>query len=107
MDTVTTPAMRYEVAAQREMIEMAGRVGALTAELKIIRSTLRAITTCTKEGWRADELRKLADRIDLALEPKGSPRFPEVSCSQCGQSFGPGDHGFSHCSSHVGRRPKP
>lgn len=29
-----------------------------------------------------------------------TPRFPEVSCSQCGQSFGPGDHGFSHCSDH-------
>jgi hypothetical protein len=29
-----------------------------------------------------------------------APRFLEVFCSQCGQSFGPGDHGFSHCSSH-------
>ena len=27
-------------------------------------------------------------------------RFAETSCSQCGQSFGPGDHGFSHCNSH-------
>lgn len=27
-------------------------------------------------------------------------RFPEVSCSQCGQSFGPGDSGFSHCRDH-------
>ena len=27
-------------------------------------------------------------------------RFPEVSCSQCGQSFGPGDSGFSHCRGH-------
>ncbi len=29
------------------------------------------------------------------------PRFDDVTCSQCGQSFGPGDHGFSHCSDHA------
>ena len=29
-----------------------------------------------------------------------SPRFPNVSCSQCGRNFGPGDHGFSHCDNH-------
>lgn len=28
-------------------------------------------------------------------------RFPEVSCSQCGGSFGPGDSGFSRCSEHA------
>ena len=27
-------------------------------------------------------------------------RFPEVSCSQCGQSFGPGNSGLSHCRDH-------
>lgn len=31
------------------------------------------------------------------------PRFHNVVCSQCGQSFGPGDAGFSHCSDHAGR----
>lgn len=36
-----------------------------------------------------------------------APRFPEVSCSQCGQSFGPGDNGFSHCKNHAGLRGKP
>ena len=25
---------------------------------------------------------------------------PETSCSQCGGSFGPGKHGFSHCANH-------
>lgn len=30
------------------------------------------------------------------------PRFAEVFCSQCGQGFGPGDHGFSHCDDHPG-----
>jgi hypothetical protein len=28
------------------------------------------------------------------------PRFPNVSCSQCGRDFGPGDNGFSHCWNH-------
>jgi hypothetical protein len=33
-------------------------------------------------------------------------RFPNVSCSHCGRDFGPGDHGFSHCDSHVGLTPR-
>lgn len=28
------------------------------------------------------------------------PRFATTFCSQCGQDFGPGDHGFSHCRNH-------
>ena len=35
-------------------------------------------------------------RERAALEP----RFANVSCSQCGRDFGPGDHGFSHCENH-------
>lgn len=27
-------------------------------------------------------------------------RYENVSCSQCGEDFGPGDHGFSSCKSH-------
>lgn len=27
-------------------------------------------------------------------------KFDNVSCSQCGQEFGPGNHGFSHCEHH-------
>lgn len=27
-------------------------------------------------------------------------RFANVSCSKCGNSFGPGDNGFSHCEDH-------
>lgn len=33
-------------------------------------------------------------------DQKSQPRFKTVSCSQCGCDFGPGDHGFSHCSDH-------
>ena len=28
-------------------------------------------------------------------------RFHNVSCSQCGEDFGPGDHGFSQCADHA------
>ena len=27
-------------------------------------------------------------------------KFANVSCSQCGREFGPGDSGFSHCENH-------
>ncbi|HEX8350521.1 MAG TPA: hypothetical protein VF598_11205 [Hymenobacter sp.] len=30
-------------------------------------------------------------------------KFAQTSCSQCGQTFGPGDHGFSHCDNHRNR----
>jgi len=29
------------------------------------------------------------------------PRFSATSCSQCGQDFGPGNHGYSHCEDHA------
>lgn len=29
-------------------------------------------------------------------------RFGNVYCSQCGRDFGPGEHGFSHCTNHNG-----
>jgi hypothetical protein len=27
-------------------------------------------------------------------------KFANVSCSQCGREFGPGDHGYSRCQDH-------
>lgn len=27
-------------------------------------------------------------------------KFQNTFCSQCGGEFGPGDHGYSHCSNH-------
>ena len=35
---------------------------------------------------------------------QATARFPAVSCSQCGQTFGAGDSGYSHCDSHAGLR---
>jgi len=37
-----------------------------------------------------------------ALKP--THKFASVSCSNCGQQFGPGDHGYSHCENHAGRK---
>lgn len=31
------------------------------------------------------------------------PRYQNVSCSQCGGKFGPGDAGYSHCKDHQAR----
>ena len=33
--------------------------------------------------------------------------FGETWCSQCGESFGPGAHGYSSCSSHRGKQTIP
>lgn len=41
--------------------------------------------------------------ISKALGESSPPRFANVSCSACGAEFGPGDHGFSHCSHHGGK----
>lgn len=37
---------------------------------------------------------------DVKLPPKKF-LFQNVYCSQCGSSFGPGDHGFSSCQGHA------
>jgi hypothetical protein len=40
-----------------------------------------------------------------SVERTVRPRFWQTYCSQCGQEFGPGDCGFSHCSDHKGEDP--
>lgn len=32
------------------------------------------------------------------------PRFSHTYCSQCGDEFGPGDEGYSHCADHASSR---
>jgi hypothetical protein len=32
-------------------------------------------------------------------------RYTVTYCSSCGEAFGPGDHGYSHCQNHEARRP--
>ena len=46
----------------------------------------------------AQQLRAEIERLRAQL---AEPRVTEVSCSQCGGSFGPGNSGFSHCSEHA------
>lgn len=48
-----------------------------------------------KENLVADDCGGLVRLADI---PKY--KFPNVSCSQCGGEFGPGDHGFSYCENH-------
>ena len=60
---------------------------------------------------RVTELRKQIEAADpddydpirliFAGDFDVEPKFASVSCSQCGQDFGPGDHGFSHCENHT------
>ena len=40
---------------------------------------------------------KMAIEANRTIHPF---KFENVSCSQCGQDFGPGDHGYSHCEDH-------
>lgn len=41
---------------------------------------------------------------EALVDERIAARFKSVSCSQCGQSFGPGDCGFSHCADHEAQR---
>ena len=41
------------------------------------------------------------DGIAASDPVPAAPKFANVSCSQCGQDFGPGDHGYSHCIDHA------
>lgn len=51
-------------------------------------------------AWRTEPFG--VPRMVPAVEAAPSPKHPMVYCSQCGRGFGPGNHGFSHCSSHKG-----
>jgi len=48
---------------------------------------------------------ELKDDENKNLWEEVKPRFDDVSCSSCGEGFGPGDNGFSHCESHAGMKP--
>ena len=47
-------------------------------------------------GWwnYCDEARAEDKRRGMTVECEN------VSCSQCGRDFGPGEHGYSHCADH-------
>ncbi len=53
------------------------------------------------EKGESDRATKAAtDPAGDAPQGETTFKFENVSCSECGQEFGPGDHGFSHCENH-------
>lgn len=60
------------------------------------------ITECPLCGGELQATEKIYRFVELfGIEsPYRTPKFANVSCSQCGEDFGPGDHGYSHCSDH-------
>ena len=38
----------------------------------------------------------------VSVPSAATAKFARTACSQCGREFGPGDHGYSQCSSHRG-----
>ena len=75
--------------------------------LKLARTSLPHGTP-RSDVWKArahvDILLDIAGRqikaAKAALGMETAPRFEVTYCSQCGGTFGPGDHGFSHCENH-------
>lgn len=49
--------------------------------------------------------RRVRQQHSDALRELPAPRFAQVFCSSCGQGFGPGDEGFSHCADHAHLQP--
>lgn len=50
-------------------------------------------------------LERFGEPIDANSKKKKQPKFKQTYCSQCGEAFGPGDHGYSHCKDHEGIEP--
>lgn len=43
----------------------------------------------------------MASRAAEFRRENAAARFERTYCAQCGAEFGPGEHGYSHCSDHV------
>ncbi len=59
----------------------------------------RVVLTPSELRARAQEMLDMADTLEHL--PVMVPRFDQTGCSQCGRTFGPGNHGFSHCKDHA------
>lgn len=59
----------------------------------------RMMLTPSELKAKAQQMLALADTLENL--PPMVPKFDEVSCSQCGRTFGPGDYGFSRCKDHA------
>jgi hypothetical protein len=78
--------------AVKERISSLGLIAPLTAAYDAELQTLHIANM---------KLTKVLERHAEKVTPP-APRFADVGCSSCGQSFGPGDSGFSHCEHHKG-----
>jgi len=62
------------------------------------------VETKQKVGYKPiQETASNNSKVEKDKEEK-KPRFKMTYCSQCGKGFGPGDHGFSHCVDHKGKK---
>lgn len=52
------------------------------------------------DAIHALEANEQEEYLTFSGDRKSKPKYKNVSCSQCGKDFGPGDHGFSDCKSH-------
>ena len=55
----------------------------------------RVCCDCYQDWYVGISYKKMAPLREL-------PAFENVWCFNCGEDFGPGDSGFSHCESHKG-----
>jgi hypothetical protein len=64
-----------------------------------VRFLMRLTVLANEAGILAYEDPLVQEAIK-ALNNEPTPKFSQTFCSSCGRSFGPGDHGFSHCADH-------
>lgn len=87
------------------------RAAKITAETeRLITEEPDEVTALRSTAWQLtvaeNEILKRSNPIERRVRARTSTlKFANVFCSQCGQEFGPGDHGFSHCENHKGLRP--
>lgn len=71
--------------------------GSIATPIEQAYEAVEAYLAGTDEASKALDS-EIGENVDHIFS--GAPRFPETWCSQCGMSFGPGNHGYSHCSDH-------
>ena len=64
----------------------------------VLLAALNKILNLSEGAKTASIAREAIDSLPASL-----PRFPSVSCSQCGLDCGPGNAGFSSCADHANR----
>lgn len=68
---------------------------------------IAGIPTAAQQAEKLEAMRaarRAAAVKPVETAPSQGPIHPMVYCSQCGRGFGPGNHGFSHCANHKGRK---